>query len=491
MNHSLVTAAHRPFAAVYADAAARTAATGFPRGEGGTIIAFAAADLYKEVLQLSDATTWALTDDSPVTWTQTGGPGLAGPPTGAAGGTLGGTYPNPTVNTDGSTIETNASALRVKDDGITNAKLANMAAHTFKGNNTGSTGDPVDMTAAQATAELNAVVGDSGSGGTKGLVPAPGAGDAAAGKFLKADGSFAVPPGTGVSSTEDVQDIVGAMLTDSSNIDFTYNDGAGTETADLTDTAVTPGSYTSADITVDSKGRVTAAANGGGGTPATNLSTQRPQLCWGLVHVTKMPDGGSGGWASYGNGQTLGSEGSTTHQFDSDGYWNVYQGTFGAGSKGRFFQGTNYTISRLDWKPIFEATIKTYSDITSSRIFCGLFSATPFGSATPSVHYVAFRYDTGADGTAKWRCVSDNASGSPTVTDSGVTIAASTRYSLRIEVVSTSSVKFYIDDVLVATHTTTLPTSTQSLGFEMGVNPLVNPSTRQFWVNHVAIIQPR
>lgn len=38
-------------------------------------------------------------------------------------------------------------------------------------------------------------VGDAGAGGTAGLVPAPGAGDAAAGKFLKADCTFAVPSG--------------------------------------------------------------------------------------------------------------------------------------------------------------------------------------------------------------------------------------------------------------------------------------------------------
>ncbi len=38
--------------------------------------------------------------------------------------------------------------------------------------------------------------GDSGSGGASGLVPAPAAGTAAAGKFLKADGSWSVPPGT-------------------------------------------------------------------------------------------------------------------------------------------------------------------------------------------------------------------------------------------------------------------------------------------------------
>jgi hypothetical protein len=45
-----------------------------------------------------------------------------------------------------------------------------------------------------AVATLADFVGDSGSGGTSGLVPAPASGDAAAGKFLKADGTFATPP---------------------------------------------------------------------------------------------------------------------------------------------------------------------------------------------------------------------------------------------------------------------------------------------------------
>lgn len=49
------------------------------------------------------------------------------------------------------------------------------------------------------------LVGDSGAGGTKGAVPAPAAGDAAADKFLKADGTWAVPStGSALSATGDV-----------------------------------------------------------------------------------------------------------------------------------------------------------------------------------------------------------------------------------------------------------------------------------------------
>lgn len=56
-----------------------------------------------------------------------------------------------------------------------------------------------NLSAADATAILNAFIGDSGSGGTKGLVPAPASGDS--GKFLKGNGTWASVPGGGDALT--------------------------------------------------------------------------------------------------------------------------------------------------------------------------------------------------------------------------------------------------------------------------------------------------
>lgn len=98
-----------------------------------------------------------------------------------------------TVSGDVSLMATGEAAIA--DNAVTFAKMADIATARIVGRSTAGTGDPEALTAAQAAALLPAVVGDGGSGGTKGLVPAPAAGDASAGRFLKADGTWTVPAG--------------------------------------------------------------------------------------------------------------------------------------------------------------------------------------------------------------------------------------------------------------------------------------------------------
>jgi hypothetical protein len=94
--------------------------------------------------------------------------------------------------TGDATSSAGSLTLTIPADTVTNSKLANMAANTIKGNNTGGIADPTDLTASQVTALLDAFTSVA-----KGLAPASGGGTS---NFLRADGSWSVP--SGISAAE-------------------------------------------------------------------------------------------------------------------------------------------------------------------------------------------------------------------------------------------------------------------------------------------------
>ncbi|MDQ3076934.1 MAG: hypothetical protein M3Q63_02700 [bacterium] len=158
---------------------------------------------------------------------------------------------------------------------------------------------------------------------------------------------------------------------------------------------------------------------------------------------------------------------------DADGPWLNHATTATNGNASGVISA--FTVVRRDWEVEYITTIKTdATNITSVRYWIGLFSALPDTLAAPNIHAVAFRYDTAADGTAFWRAVSIAGTGaSATVTATTQSIAANTTYIMRIVCAnSLTDCKYYINNTLVATHTTTLPTATQLMGYGNRVTTL-------------------
>lgn len=129
------------------------------------------------------------------------------------------------------------------------------------------------------------------------------------------------------------------------------------------------------------------------------------------------------------------------------------------------WMSTVFTQTQRNYRPVYKAHMRTGPDITSVRYWFGLFSASPMASDDPAIHGMGFRYSTAVDGTAFWRCWSNDGAGGGTVTVTTIPIAADTSYVLSIEISPDGlSILFFINDVLVATHTTDLPAAAQPLG---------------------------
>ena len=134
--------------------------------------------------------------------------------------------------------------------------------------------------------------------------------------------------------------------------------------------------------------------------------------------------------------------------------------------------------------------VRTSTDITNIRLWCGLSTAGLSGSATPTTESMAaFRYSTDVDGTAFWRTVThDGTANPPEVTTTTHAIATTTEYRLRIVRLSSGNVEFYINDALVATHSSArVPSGAQISAAVFSVTTLA-AAVKSFGYGRMAVI---
>ena len=224
---------------------------------------------------------------------------------------------------------------------IGTSAIADQATDTIIANISGLSASPSAIAISDLTPKLTTLVGDSGSGGTKGLVPAPAVGDAAAGKFLKADGLWAVP-----TTTIGTNVVTNAMLAQVATA--TFKGRTTPSTGNVEDLTVT---QATAMLNVFSSTLKGLAPASGGGT--TNFL--RADGTWAV------PAGGGGGGGTTTNPLIVKADSGTTEGTD------LYTFDGSSAKTINIVAGTNITITKTAGTLTISSTGGSSSAVSSDH----------------------------------------------------------------------------------------------------------------------------
>lgn len=358
----------------------------------------------------------------------------------AGGGSPGGTSGQIQYNNAGAfggftasgdaTINTGTGAVTIANNAVTNAKSAQMAAHTYKGNNTGSTANAADITNTQLTADLNLFTTS-----LRGLTPASGGGTT---NFLRADGNWAAPAGGG--------GMTNPMTTTGDTI---YSSSGSTPARLGIGTAF-------------SRMRTNAAATAPEWKAPNfrflaNLDENNISKFWMFFPFN------TGTSLQSNNGFICNLQGTATavHENNDDFVQCVSAATSGS-QAGTYESGTR--APAMDSGPRGQVKIKTGSVITVATIISGLSLQ---NNTTLANNTFQIMYDS-ATNSGKWYAACRDGSTTATV-DLGVTVAPDTVYILGWDYSNPSKIDFYINGSYKASLNTNLPTGTTNNQFQIRI----------------------
>lgn len=340
---------------------------------------------------------------------------------------------------------------------------------------------------------LPVMVGDSGSGGTKGAVPAPASGDAS--KFLKGDGTWATAGGgasviSPAQITANQNDYAPTGWSTATIVRLSYDSGmdgitgfsAGSDgdTKVLLNVGTQPGYLLGESTSSTAANRVNKTAiHAPGGQIRIMYSTDASRWLvldnsWNYrfsgidtkgqcYHV--LPGSNQQADHEYINFSLSGTGAATDNIVPTATLphsWSLETGTAATGVSGIYIPKNNLTFGAfggcaiIAFSEVYMATLST-----SAQRFIYKLEILPGANSTTTAvnNAVGIRYSDDVN-SGKWQCYTRNNSGTESTLDSGVTVATNTIYSFRIFVnKSLSEVQFEVNGAIIGTITSNLPTS--------------------------------